>query len=78
MRCDQQRCLVCGVVEHFLEMASTGLCRACAPEAVVIVVSVDPPRPSLHAFDEVDEDLEPTTELLIPNEWMSELVARAS
>ncbi len=78
LSCSSQRCLVCGDVAHYTEMASTGLCKACAPAAVVIVVRVDPPRPDLKAFDEVPEELDVTTELMVPNEWMSELLeARA-
>lgn len=76
MRCDQQRCLICGEVAHFLDMAATGLCKACAPAE--IVASIVPPAPDLRAFDEVPE-LEVTLVLPRADESMWELVeARAS
>lgn len=70
MRCDQQVCLVCGVRNHFLDFASTGLCAECAPPAEVgIVASVAAPVPDLRAYDDVLE-CEVTEEMPTPSEWL--------
>lgn len=67
-RCDEQTCLVCGDVHHFLEMASTGMCGLCAP--VEIVASIAAPVPDLRAFDQVPDGAEPTQEMRVENVWL--------